>query len=143
MIIHQLYSTAGTAAPAIKVSSRTVSNTVTGGTCHSGVKFGLNGVLSTLQNNGGNSAVTGEWLVVGTASDFYVQRTIVSGTLQVDPGPGFLQLNVDRIYDNQQTSVGIKVTVVDFEVASDAEGTTIVATATMTFSSFIDVESPG
>lgn len=133
--MHQTWDTEGTGAATVILKDRTISNFRTSGTCHSGIKLGLNGILSTIQNDGGFSAIIGEWLVNGTAANFYVQRTIISGTLEVDTGAGFLQLNADRTYDNQKSSAGIKTTVVFFEISSDVSGVPIVATATMTFES--------
>jgi len=133
MLISQYWGTSGVASDTVNITDREVNNARNSGICHSGVKFGLNGVLSTIQANGGFSARPGEWLVSGTASTFYLQRTIEQGTLEVDPGTGFLQLNADRIYDNQKAFQGIKKTVVFFELSSDISGSPIVDTATMTF----------
>lgn len=133
MLVHQLQTSQGTVTQGILITDREVNNSITSGTCHSGIKLGLDGVLSTIQGAGGFSQVTGEWLLSGTPADFYVQRTIISGTLQTDPGVGFLQLNVERIYDNQKSSAGMKTTEVFFEIADDASGTTILDTATMIF----------
>lgn len=130
MLIHQNYTSEGSAPAAVHVTDRTVDNELFfGGACHSGIKLGSDGVLSTIQNNGGFSAIIGEWLLSGGAAGFFVQRTIISGTLEVDPGGGFLQLNADRTYDNQSTT-GTKITEVFFEFSSDIGGTPIVATVT-------------
>ena len=125
----------GAAADTVNITDRFVSGILTSGTCHSGIRFSSDGVLLTIQNNGGFSSVSGEWLVTGTASGFYVQRTIISGTLEVDAGTGWLQLNANRTYDNQKSSAGLKTTVVFFEVSSDMSGVPVVDTATMTFAS--------
>ncbi len=133
MLLRRIHDTDGAVADFVNITDRTISNFRGTETCHSGVRFGLNGVLSKFQRNGGISSISGEWLGSGTASGFYVQRTILSGTLEVDPGTGFLQLNADRDYDNQKSSAGIKTTEVFFEVSSDVSGVPIVDTATMTF----------
>ena len=125
--------TEGVASDNVKITDRTVFNLRESGTCHSGIRLGLSGVLSTIQANGGFSAISGEWLISGTASGFFVQHTIISGTLEVDPGAGFLQLNVNRDYDNQKSSSGSKTTIVFFEISSDVSGVPVVDTATMTF----------
>ncbi len=116
-----------------RINNRTVSNVVSGGTCHSGIQLDNDGILYLVQGNGGLSAVVGEWKINGASASFFVQRTIISGTLQVDPGAGFLVLSTDRLYDNQKSSVGIKTTEVFFEIADDAGGTNIIDTATMIF----------
>lgn len=98
--------------------------------CHAGVKLGSNGVLSTINAFGGFNPIEGEWLITGTAANFYVKRTIVSGTLDTDPGPGFLQLNTDRIYELIRDIDGTGNTVLFLEFSSDASGVPIVASAT-------------
>jgi len=136
MLIHQNHTSEGSSPPAVHVTDRTVDNErFFGGACHSGIKLGSDGVLSIFQPDGGFSAIIGEWLLSGGAAGFFVQRTIVSGTLEVDPGAGFLQLNADRIYDNQKSTMGTKTTEVLFEFSSDMSGTPIVATVTHIYKS--------
>ena len=130
MLTHQTWQSEGAGVDTVNIASTTLFNSRISGTCHAGVSLGSDGVLSHIQSNGGFSAIIGQWLVNGTASDFFVQRTIVSGTLQVDPGAGFLQLNVDRTYDNQRTGPGISTTELFLEVSSDISGVPIVETAT-------------
>jgi len=133
MLAHQIQTSEGVASNTVKITDRTVAQFRASGTCQSGIRLGSSGVLSTIQGNGGFSAVSGEWLISGTASGFYVQRTIISGTLEVDPGSGFKQLNANRDYDNQKSSAGTKTTVVFFEISSDVSGVPVVDTATHTF----------
>lgn len=141
MLLHQIQDSEGTVSDTVKITDRTVSNARDSGTCHSGVRFGSSGVLSKIQPNGGFSAVSGEWLVSGTASGFFVQHTILSGTLEVDPAVAtWNQLNVNRDYDNQRSSAGTKITVVFFELSSDVSGVPLLDTATMTFESEQGVE---
>lgn len=133
MLVHQNQTSEGTVSQGILITDREINNSRLSGTCHAGIKLGLDGVLSLIQADGGFSQITGEWLLAGTPADFYVQRTIISGTLQLDPGAGWLQLNVDRIYDKQLAFAGMLTAVVFFEIADDAGGTNIIDTATMTF----------
>ena len=133
MLVHQHQTSEGSVSSSVKITDRTVRNFSLSGTVHSGIVTGSNGVLSTIQVNGGTSAVSGEWLLSGLSSDFYIQRTIISGTLEVDAGAGWLQMNSNRTYDNQKSSVGIKTTVVFFEISSDVSGTPVVDDATQTF----------
>ncbi len=135
MLLRRIHDTDGAPLANVNITDRNIRNSIGSGTCHSGVSFGSDGVLSKIQANGGFSAISGQWLVTGAASTFFVQRTILSGTLEVDPGTGFLQLNSTRTYDNQKSSAGEKITEVFFEVSSDVSGVPIVDTATMTFTS--------
>ncbi len=133
MLVHQTQTSEGSVSGAVKVTNRTIDNESIIGTCHSGIRLASSGVLFDIQANGGFSSVSGEWLVTGTASDFYVQHTIISGTLEDEPGAGFIQLNANRDYDNQKSSEGTKTTEVFFEFSSDVSGVPIVDTATLTF----------
>lgn len=135
MLVHQTQTSEGAVIDTVVLGNRNVTNFRAVLPCESGIKLDSDGILYTVQNDGGFSAIIGEWLVSGTASTFYVEHTILDGTLETDPGPGFLQLNVDRIYINLKSSEGTKITTVFFEISSDASGTPVVATATMTFSS--------
>ena len=133
MLIRHPMDSDGDGLPSVRLTDRIVDNSNPSSTCHSGVDFSSTGVLCTIQANGGFSAVMNEWLNSGSASGFYLQRTILSGTLGVDAGAGWLQLSTSRTYDNQKVSAGIKTTEVFFELSSDVSGTPLVATATMTF----------
>ena len=134
MLIHQIMSTEGAPATSnVKLSSRTVSRFRVDLNCHSGIRTGGTGILFLIQATGGFSSVSGEWLINGSAADFFIKRTIISGSLEVDPGPGFLQMNTTRTYDNLKSSVGVKTTEVFFEISSDVSGVPIVDNATMTF----------
>jgi len=131
-LISETQASSGIGVANVNITNRTVQNVQLFRPCRSGVKFALNGQLSTINAIGGFNPVSGEWLVTGSAAGFWVQRTIISGTLEVDAGAGFLQLNADRIYQNIKASSGSKTTVVFFEFSSDSGGATIVATATYT-----------
>lgn len=139
MLVHMNQESEGVSIDSVKLTPRTVENSRVLSTCHSGISLGSNGVLSLIQSNGGFSQITGEWLIVGNAADFFVQATIISGTLKVDPSTfGFLRLITTRTYDNVSSDVGVrKSTRVFFQIASDAGGTNIVAQATMTFVSLV------
>ena len=138
MLAHTNWGSEQNQAPpssSVNISNRTVNNVIEIGTCHSGVKFGGDGILSVINANGGFSAIIGQWRVVGATSGFFLQRTIISGTLQVDAGTGFNVMSTDRIFDNQKSSAGIKTTVVFFEISDDISGVPVIDTATMTFES--------
>ncbi len=136
MLVHQIQTSEGSVSASVNLEDRTITGFGESGTIHSGIETGSDGVLSKIQANGGLSAISGEWLLSGAASGFYIQRTILSGTLEVDAGAGWLQMNTNRTYDNQKASVGNKTTEVFFEISSDVSGVPVVDTATMTFNSF-------
>ena len=124
----------GTATAAIVLPSNVFFTSTSTGTCYSGLKIGSDGNLYERQAVGGWSRF-GTWLFIGTAANYYVQRTVNSGSLTTDAGGPVgsgLQLNADRIYD-VQTSYSDKTTTVKFEIATESAGTTIVATRSYTF----------
>lgn len=133
MLVHQHHVSEGSVSASVNLENRTVLGDGASGTIHSGIRTGSAGVLFRIQPNGGFSAISGEWLLSGGPAGFYIQRTIISGTLEVDAGAGWLQMNTNRDYDNQKSSAGIKTTEVFFEISSDVSGVPVVDTATMTF----------
>ncbi len=136
MLVHQIQDSEGSQGNTVVLNDRTVSRFTNGTVCHSGIKLGNDGVLSLIQSGGGFSAVGGEWLVVGSVASFYVRHQIISGTLETEPTENvWNQLTTNRIYDNIQTSIGQSDATVLFEIAEDAGGASILATATMTFQS--------
>ena len=133
MLLRHIRGTDGAVADFVNITDREINTVRVSGTCHSGVRFASDGVLFRRQADDGLSSISGEWLGQGAASGFFVQLTIISGTLEVDAGTGFLQLNTNRDYDNQKLSEGTKTTVVFFELSSDVSGVPLLDTATMTF----------
>lgn len=85
------------------------------GTVYSGVKFDNDGNIYERQAGGGWSSI-GAWLLSGTASDFYIKRTIDTGSLTTDGGAGPLILSTDRIYDLQRTTDGEDASRVTFSI---------------------------
>ena len=105
-----------TQASAVQLLANDFSQTGEMGTVYSGVKFDQDGLLYARQSNGGWSAF-GTWLLNGTNSDYYINRTINSGTLTGDAGTGSsITLGTDRVYDIQRTSGGTSTAQVDFEI---------------------------
>ena len=137
MLVHQIHETEGIGNDNVKLLSIELFRLSVSGPTSSGIRLGSNGVLSYYQSNGGLSAISGQWLIFGDPSTFYVQRTILNGTLETDPGAGFLQLNTNRDYINLMALMGLKTTEVFFEISDDISGVPVIETATMTFNSEI------
>ncbi len=127
-----MYINRGAVGSAVNLPANNFDNFVSSGLCYSGLRVGSDGDLYERQPNGGWSRF-GTWLFTGTAGTYYISRTVVSGTLTTDAGPGPLQLNVNRDYD-VQTASGENTATVQFDLASDPSGTPIVATAIYVFS---------
>ena len=111
--------------------------TVQGGTSnptmYSGIKIDADGGVYERQIGGGWSRVF-TWLLSGTNSAYYVNRTVVSGSLTTDAGSGSaLTLDSDRIYDIQSNID--KGCFVSFELALVSDDS-IVASRTYDFEIF-------
>ena len=106
MLLHQHYVSEGSVSAAVKLSSRSIFKDSTALPVNSGLVFKNTGVLDEVQSAGNAQPIIGEWLLTGSAAGFWIQRTIVSGTLETDPGPGWLQLSTDRIYVNTNSTTG-------------------------------------
>lgn len=132
MFINQIVTSEGIGVAGVNVTNRSISNINIFSPCHAGLKLGSDGVLSTINASGGFNAISGEWLITGSAAGFFVKRTIISGTLDTDPGTGFLQLNANRTYEVVRSVEGTSETVLFLEFSSDASGVPLVATATYT-----------
>ncbi len=135
MLVHQTWDTEGAGAASVNISDSLNLNSRGSGDCYSGYQFGADGVLSKVQANGGLSSIMGQWLLVGTSDLFWLQRTILSGTLEVDAGTGWLQMNTSRLFENIQSSAGESSAAIFIEIASDSGGVTVVASATFNFTS--------
>lgn len=105
--------------------------------CYSGVKFSSDGNIYARQGDGAWSAVA-VWLLNGVASDYYITRAIISGTLTTDDGAGPLILSSSREYDVQRFagSPPAKTASNTFEIENIS--TTVLASATYSFSAFYD-----
>lgn len=109
-----------------------LSNFLESGKCWSGIRFGSDGTVYR-QSATGSWQAAGTWLFSGNASDYYLSRTIDSGTLnETDAGAGPLQMNSNRDYNISRSSNGTKSTTVSFEISSDVSGTPVVASRTYT-----------
>lgn len=134
MLVHQIQDSEGVVAQGVHLTNRNILGFRLSGICHAGIRFGSDGVLYKIQSNGGFSAIIGQWLLSGSSSSFWVERTIQSGTIEVDAGAGFLIMSSNRDYDSQLAVAGVKEATVSFKISSDSGGVTIVAEATMNFS---------
>ena len=134
-LISETQASSGAGVAGVNILNREISNIQEFIPCPSGIKIGADGVLSVINAFGGFSAISGEWLITGASAGFWVRRSFINGTLQVDPGAGFLQLNVDRIYDNIKFSQGVKDTSLFLEFSDNSSGTPVINAATFQFTS--------
>ena len=114
----------------VNLPSVTFTTIEVGQTAYSGVRFGSDG---NVYRNSGTSAsswqVAGTWLVKGSAANYDVTRTVVSGALASDAGDN-QNLSTDApvdYYITDTTSTGGAVTCeVEFSITDTTQSTTYV-----------------
>lgn len=104
---------------------------------YSGIRFDSDGKIYKMSTGGIWQYAGVVWLLSGAASDYWLHRTIVSGTFTNDDGDA-LQLNTDDLDYWMQNSVNwfTKQGSITFEIADDAIKTTVYATRTYNFSAY-------
>jgi len=111
--------------------------------CYARVRFGSDGIEYWTVSSGGAaySQDKGAWMDTGANTNYWVERTINSGTLQTDSGAGRLAMTVNRDFGCLDTTDnGIAVTAnVTFRFYDAASGGNQVGSATYDFSAFKDV----
>ena len=128
-----LFLPTGAAANVVKIPNVDYTRYAPTGTVYSGAKFDADGNVYA-RTAGGAWQMVGAWLVAGSASTFYLSRTIDSGTLTTDAGAGPLQMNTDREYDKQKSGGNGAVSCyVTFSISSDVSGSPVVASQTLYF----------
>lgn len=93
--------------PTVAPASSGVSYSGVGATIYARVMFGADGVQYRNASATSTSMTTSvtTWLTSGLSSQVWVQRTVNSGSLNLDPGSGRLQLNSDRTFGVQDVTI--------------------------------------
>lgn len=129
-----LFINTGASAEVVRFVSHDFSREGTTAPVYSGLRIATAGNLQARTATGSWQGI-GSWLLNGSAGDFYVSRTIDSGTLTTDAGAGPLQLNTDRDYSINGLN---KTTQVSFEISDDVSGSPVRASVTYVFQAFFD-----
>lgn len=90
----------------------------------SGIKFDADGDVYRMTILGAWQRI-GTWLINGTNSDYYISRTIDSGSLDTDAGAGPLQMNSDRAYAIVQTTVGTSTAMISVTISNSTTGSPV------------------
>lgn len=81
------------------------------------------------ESDGGGTFTSYEtWLDAGLNSQVWVERTIISGTLNVDAGSGRLACTADRVFGVTQSFEGTKTCVIDLDFWDAASGGSLLDT---------------
>lgn len=119
-------------ADTVQVPTASFGTTRTTSPCYSGVRFGSSGTLYRFKNDGTVQPV-GAWLLKGSAANYFLFRTVDSGTLTVDAGTG-LQMNANRDYNVQDTTpTNALEATVTYSISTSTTGTPVVASGTYMF----------
>ena len=103
--------------------------------CYAGVQYNSSGTEWGSNSGGGFTVGRGPWLESGAAGDYWVERTVNSGTLDdQDAGTGRLQLNTTRSFSIVRTANrGVDTANVTFDFYDAASGGSLLASVTLTF----------
>lgn len=130
-------------APKVRLRGDTVSHsrtTIDPQDCTAGVALGSNGNEYAYSATGtAQGTLLQTWLLRGVNSNYYARCTVNSGTLSAGTEDTWLQLNALRGWQITQTTVGTKTADIDIEIAFDASGNIILATANYTLSATVDL----
>ena len=98
--------------------------------CTAGVSFNSNGTEYAYSNGGvATGASLGSWLDGGANSDFYIQCTVISGTLTTGTEDTWQIMSTTRGWTVKETTDGqFETATIKIEIATDALGADIVAT---------------
>lgn len=122
-----LFIPTGAAANVVQVPTVDLFRSAASGIVHSGIRFDADGNIY-VKTAAGAWQMHSTWLVAGSASTYYLSRTISAGTLTTDAGAGPLQMNTDRDYDKQKSAGnGVIQTDLTFNISNDASGSPVVA----------------
>lgn len=103
-----------------------------GSTCYARVKVDNDGDLYESNNAGTTYASYETWLDAGLNSEVWVQRTIISGSLNLDAGSGRLACTADRLFGVQRSTTGTATCTIDLKFYDAASGGNLLDTQRVT-----------
>lgn len=98
-----------------------------------GGEYGMNNSTSLSWNYSGT-----DWLVRGSAGDYWIKATPTGGTIQGSATSTWLQLNADRGWYISELGLGSDSTSLLIEVATDSGGTNVIESCTVALSVSVD-----
>lgn len=103
------------------------------GFVYAGLRFDSDGYIYRM-DAAGNWQQDSAWLLSGAAADYWLHRTITTGTLDNDDGDA-LQLNTDDLdyWIRESAEWAFRSTVVEFKISSDSAGSSVIATRSYNF----------
>ena len=125
------------AGAAVQLPAVDTRNTSSSSPVYAGLRFDSDGNIYRMSAAGLWQQVDA-WLLEGSASTYYLFRTIDSGTLNNDDGDGN-QLDTDDLdfWISNTTEWFGRSTTVTFNIADDTLGANVIATRSYTFYAFL------
>lgn len=132
--IHQMLFTGDSALAASLQSSMLAEDIRTSGTAAAGVQFFNDGTYNTYGNGGSNtppSSPRATWKTGGgTASDYEIRMTVVTGGFNVGAATGsWLSLGTDRTWGQSRSTSGTASGTGTLEIRRVSDGTVLASTA--------------
>ncbi len=92
-------------APEVSANTANISTIGSDNPVVAGLQINTDGVEWSSNSAGTYNVGRGVWLDEGDSSQVWVERTLDSGTLDVDPGAGRLRLDTTRTYEKHDTTI--------------------------------------
>jgi|GEM_PF-6842469 len=120
----------------VQLPAISLSNSSSASIVYSGIRFDNDGKIYKM-SAGGTWQYAADWLLSGVVADYWLHRTILTGTFTGDDGDA-LQLNTGDLDYYLQNSVEwfARGGTINFEIADDASKTNVYATHTYAFSAY-------
>ena len=124
----------GSVAPAgVTLPDADTNNTTSSGICYAGLRFDNDGYVYE-RSPTGVWQNTGAWLLDGAAGDYYLWRTINTGTLTTDDGDGNILSTGDLDFDIQNSTEWFtRRCSITFKISDDAPGANIIVSKTYSY----------
>ena len=122
---------AGAGAPVVSLDqAASVTDDGFGSNADARIRIGADGVISGYAANGVGYTIQGNWVVPTTpyGNDYWVRCTVTAGALTTGTTGSWIDTATGPEWRCARTTAGTNTATITLEIASDAAGTTIVAT---------------
>lgn len=136
MLVNQVQDTFGSSGLSVNLQTQSFLSQASSGTVFNGLELNSNGIASRVTQPGGTSQLSGQWLVTGLNTNYWVRYNIVSGTLNAATPPTentWVPMTSTYDFQNSLSTPDVISTVVFYEFATDSGGVNIILDATHTY----------
>jgi len=89
----------------VTLNGADVTTSDSGSIAHAGIDYRVNGTEFSCTGAGVYDVSRGSWLEQGSSSNVWFQRTINTGSLDIDPGAGRLPMTSARLIEVQDSTI--------------------------------------